>query len=257
MANRVIFGDWVKGIGFDKYDQAAFDRMRNCDITTEPGSLRPNFYLQKDTAKSVSTAYLTCISPAGSVYFFSKGGGDIFKYKADGTYADLTDNSNTTGHLGCKFFDGRIYYATATKLGRFDTDSDGNRDDNWRTFKHSDTTYKPMEVQNNILHIGDGNHVCSVNSSSVSSGFTTGADYAMTLESKHIVTNLKRYGFDLLIFTNAGTSTVEAGVFRWDTSSGSWSSEDYINEVGINFVVSSDNSDDVYICAGKDGNIYQ
>jgi hypothetical protein len=250
MAKRIIFDKWYGGIRQSKYDQGGFASLKNCDIFTEVGTVRCNNSLANNNA-GFTEPYLTALGQSGTMYFFSKTTGSIKKRVGSGVISSITSNSNTV-HLGCKYFDDKIYYATNLKLGRFNDGTEASRSDSWQSLNNTSggSLTKPMEIMNNILHIGNGKYMSTVNASSAYS------QEAMVFPSKSQSAALCRYGFDILNFTHAGSVIVEAGVFRWDTSSSSWSSEDYINENQTNFVITSDDSDLVFICAGLHGNIY-
>ena len=159
-----IFGNWWKGIGFSKYDTAFFDALTNADIISEVGSLKCNFGLKKDSGTTITEQCLQVVCPSGIIYFFSQSSGSIWKRSTVGTYSSVTANANGA-HAGCGFYNGYVYYAdNTTKLGRFNPDTEGNRNDSWKSFTNSGFP-RPMKVQNNILHIGDYNNVFTVNAS--------------------------------------------------------------------------------------------
>ena len=252
----IIFGNWYKGIGTSKYDQAYFDDFKNTDITTEVGTIRCNNAVIKESGTTITEAVLRCICPSGTTYFFSRTTGKIWKRSNAGVYSSITDNTTeTSGTLGARFYNGYVYFATKSYLGRFVPDTEGSRVDNYQTFTNKDSSFHPMTVQNLNLYIGDGNYVASVQYDSDSSTYIFNAN-ALDLESQHRITSLKNYGYDLLVFTGISSYISNSGVFRWDTYSSSWSSEDYIDEPYINFVITSDTTDVLFICAGTNGNIY-
>lgn len=251
MADKsIVFGNWWRGIGTSKYDVAYFADLSNADITTEVGTIRCQYALIKESGTTIDKACFRAVAPSGTTYFFSKSDGAIWKRSTSGTYSTVTANTNTTGHLGAHYYNGYIYYATALNLGRFVPDTEGSKNDDFGTFTNADPLYHPMTVKNLTLYVGDGNYVSSVN---VSDTFSPNA---LDLESQHRVTALREYGTDLLICTGISSYVSYSGVFRWDTYSDSWMTEDFINEAIINFIITSDTTDIVFICAGTSGNIY-
>jgi hypothetical protein len=254
----IIFGNWWRGQGTSKYDEAYFDDLTNADILTEVGTIRCNRSLVNDSDSSITSMMLMVPVPSGAVYMFSTTSGAIVRRDSVG-YTNLTDNTNTTGHIGCGFYNGYVYYATATKLGRFSLDSgdpidpENNRNDEFATFSVGDPLFHPMTVHNLKLFIGDGNKVVSVDNAD---GVNLCAMGAVGLESQFRITDLQRYGNDLLVLAGVSSYISNAGLFRWDTYSDSWTDEDYINEPYINYAIYSDTTDLVFISAGTEGNIY-
>ena len=188
----VIFGNWWRGIGTSKYDEAYFADIVNADILTEVGTIRCQRAIAKNSGTSVSDSMLRAVTPSGTTYYFSTTSGTIVKRSNSGTYSSVTANSNTTGHLGAGFYNGYVYYATATKLGRFVPETEGDRNDSFQTFAVGDPAFHPMTVHNLKLFVGDGNKVASIDSASAfnSSAMGTG------LESQYRITDIQRYGND-------------------------------------------------------------
>ena len=254
MATKIknpIFGNWWRGVGSSKYETAFFDDFRNADISSEVGTLKCNLALKKDSGTTITEKCFKVVCPSGTVYFFSKTTGKIWSRSTAGVYAVVTANSNTSGHKGCAYYNGYVYYAdSTTKLGRFVPDTLASRSDSWKTLANSNVP-RPMKVQNLILHIGDGKQIYTVNASSaVSSG-------ALVLEDYHTISAFHNYGYDLMVMTYTGGYKNRSGMFQWDTASVSWSAEWYIAEPGINFIIQTDRTDTFFIQAGTNGRIYQ
>lgn len=311
---------WYNGIGKSKNDMNGLHEMNLVDKDSELGALTCKNVLVLDSA----TPNEPCIEvdvPNGDIYLLSKTTGKVWLKTAAGAYSLKFTNINSTGHLGGKYFNGRLYYATATKLGVYvletaitmtiatpcvvtfaahglaaDTpiiflttgalptgitagttyyvksplagsfnvsataggaaiNTTGTQSGthtivipSWATFTAGDTAYKPMEEQNLSLFIGDGRYVSSV------SGSNAFLANSLDLPAQFRITALKAWQNDLAIGAFAGTSMVKTGIFRWNTYDPSWSNEDYIDEVGINCFMQSDNN--LFVLAGTVGNIY-
>ena len=237
-AKRIIYGTFSNGQGISKYDQSRF-QLLNADITTEVGTARCSLALKTETSSSVITEpCFQCVTKSGSVYFFSKTSGKIWKRDSSGNYSSITSNSYGASY-GCKFFDNWVYYFSQTKIGRFHTDGEANRADNYGSFIHGDDSYHPAEIINMQLFIGGGDNLLAVNTNGVVS-------VKLVLQAHMRITNLKAYGYDLLIFTMAGNQTQEGEVYRYDTASTTFSSEDSISSKGTCMVLGSDDSDRVF-----------
>ena len=246
-----IFGNWWRGIGNSKYDSGYFDSLNNADVVSEVGSLKCNLALIKESGAIITEACLRVVCPSGTIYFFSKTTGKIWSRSTAGVYAPITANANGSGHKGCCYYNGFVYYAdSTTKLGRFVPDTLASRSDSYKTLTNSGKP-RPMMVQNLILHIGDGKQIYTINAAGTTSSG------ALVLEDTNTISAFYNYGYDLLVFTYTGGYKNKAGMFRWDTASVSWSSEYYFAESGVNFVIATDRTDTIFICAGTLGNIYE
>jgi len=230
-----------------------FQTIVGCDIYTDPGFITGGFALTR--ADSVVDAL--CLSkvtiPNGDTFFGSSTSGKIWKCTPAGVVTLVHTNTNGA-ILGMGFFNGYLYYASATKLGRIAESpasseaSWSSQSDSWNTFTIGNTSYHPMVEQNLSLFIGDGKYVASVDSSGAFAG------NALDLQTQHVITVLFPYENDLVIGTIVGSSNNRSGLFRWDTYSNSWTVEDYVDEVGINCAIPSD--DVMFLQIGTAGNIY-
>jgi hypothetical protein len=152
------------------------------------------------------------------------------------------------------YFNGYLYYASSSKLGRIaeavasSEASWSSQNDSWATFTIGNTSYHPMIEQNLSLFIGDGKYIAAVDAASTFSG------NALDLQTQHVVTALVPYENDLVIGTIVSSYSNRSGLFRWDTYSNSWTTEDYVDEIGINCFINADET--VYISIGTVGNIY-
>lgn len=103
-------------------------RLLGFDIHSDPGVIKSNQALSKDSGGTVTEFVKTIIpSSDGNVYFFSSESGKIW-VKSGGSYAlayTTTPESGSAGCLGASEFDGYIYWATQDRLHRInvaDTD---------------------------------------------------------------------------------------------------------------------------------------
>ena len=112
----MIHDKWYNGIGKSKNDLNGFDEMNFVDKDTILGDLTCKIGLVLES----NTPNEPCIAvdvPSGDVYFLSRSSGKIWKRAiADGTYSLANTNANGA-HLGGRFYNGKLYYATAGQLG--------------------------------------------------------------------------------------------------------------------------------------------
>lgn len=238
------FTDFYKGITQGKRIVQGFDNLSNADVHTSLGELQCNLALTSESA----TPNEPCVrakSPIGDVYFFSKSSGKTWKRAvADGSYSLVNTNSNGA-HLGARYFDGYIYYATSTKLGRYNLDATWT--DNFGTFSIG-ASYKPMYEKNLSLFIGDGKYIASVDNAGTFSA------NALDIPEEHTVSALTGSSYDLLIGTIIGDNVNECGAFLWDTYSPSWTADDIIPDNGVNCFIDADGM--IFAQIGTSGWIY-
>ena len=235
---RIIYGKFSNGQGISKYDQSRFPLLSG-DITTEVGTARCSLALKVETNSSVITEpCFQCVTKSGSVYFFSKNSGKIWKRDIYGNYTSIGANGYGASY-GCLFFDNWVYYASITKIGRFHTDGEGSRNDGFGIFNNASAFTHPMAIINMQLFVADQQDLWAVN---------TNGNFSLklSLQAHQDITNLKAYGYDLLIYTMAGNSTLEGEIYRYDTASTTFSSEDSIKSNGTCVAISSDDSDRVF-----------
>lgn len=243
MPKNPIFGEFYKGETRSKYDQQGLDDTSNLDIHSELGSAQCQLALASEST-TPNEACISAIVPSGDVYFFSTTTGKTWKRAvADATYSLVNTNTNTA-HTGARYFNGKLYYWTATKVGHYDLASTWT--DTWQTLSNSNG--RGSAVLNLSLFIADGNDVSAVDSAG------TWSQSALDLETNWIITDMVAVGTDLLIGTVNTTSNGNSKVFLWDTYSPSWSVEDDVPEAGVNFFLPSDNV--VFAQCGSSGNFY-
>lgn len=221
------------------------------NIHDESGIMKLNQKLTRvtDTASAVDTLVKAIVSASnGSRYFFGANG-KVWKLTSGGTWSLLFTASpaaGAAGILGAREYQGYIYYAMQSRLGRFDIATE-TKADNWATFTNTNATYHPMAEVNQVLYIGDGRYVSQVDAGTFSAN-------ALDIQTPLVVSALGKVGTDLLIGTYVSSNVVGTQIFRWNTWSDSYSVSDEIPEVGINAFLSTDNR--IVVSAGTKGNLY-
>ena len=245
------YTDFYKGISKSKHDINGFDNLVNCDIHTELGSIRPQLALASEsTTPNENCIILTTTD--GTCFMFSKESGKIWKRTTGGVYSLVHTNTNGA-HAGANIFNGTIYYATTTKLGKQtealakSESSWTSEDDSFATFTNGGT-YKPSVEVGSGLYWGDDNYIAVVDSSGT---FT--AD-VLDLASEYSVSALAAEGKDLLIGTQIGSNVPKCKTFLWDRVSPSFTLEDTTPENGVNCFIVADNI--TFAQCGDAGNLY-
>ena len=230
--------------------------MVGVDVHSKPGAMTGSLAMTNADAGTAVVDAL-CASkvtlPNGNTFFGASTSGKIWKVTTAGVVSLV--HTNTQGNiLGMGFLNGQLYYACATKLGKIaeanasSESSWSSQNDSFGTFTNGNTSYHPMAEQNLSLFIGDGKYVAAVD------GAGTFSANALDLHAHHVVTALQPFENDILIGTIVGAYNNRSAIFRWDTYSDSWTTEDYVDEVGINCFIPAD--DTIFISIGTVGNIY-
>ena len=246
----MILSDFWKGESRSKYDQEGYDNTTNLDVHTEIGSARCQRALKSD-GNVVTEPCLSVVDVEGNIYFFSTTSGKIWKrLQSTGLTSLLTTNGNGQ-HYGCAYFNGAIYCATATKLGKLSLNPDSLAKD-FATLSADVSTapdMAPMYVLNLKLWIGARSYIDSVDSSGT---FTANA---LDLPANYLVSALTEDNSNLLIGTIIGGEVPHCRIFLWDTYSNSWTIEDDMPEIGVNCFLNVDN--EIYAQCGIAGQLYQ
>lgn len=239
---KSIYGEYWRGIsGLSKFDQLRFDSMVNCDIHSEVGLVQPQLALISDS-DTPNEACFSTIVPNGDVYFCSKSTGKIWKRAvADGTYSLVHTNANTA-HTGCRYFNGYLWYWTATKLGYY------NLDATWSDSFATGTGFRGSEEHANAMYLANDRYIARVDAANSFSA------NELSLPAQFKSTCLKSVGDDLIIGTYVGTNVSYCKVFLWNTVDTSWTYEDEIFEIGVNCFIILDNL--VLAQCGTEGRIF-
>ena len=243
------YNDFYNGIASSRHIQKGFDNISGADVHSDIGTVTAQVALASDATSGVPTeTCVQCTSPAGTVYFFSTTTGKVWKRATTGAYTSLTANANTTGHRGCRYYNGYIRYWTASKLGKFVIETEGSRNDSHGTFSNGNA-FGACE-ENLLLFINDGKYVASVNQSE------TFAANALDIPPQYTGTTIIPDGFtNILIGTIVGINIHSCRAFLWDTYSDSFTLSDEVPEIGINCFI---NCDDMILAqCGTEGNLYQ
>lgn len=221
--------------------------MIGFDIHSEVGVLKVNNRLVKESGSTVDDfikAMVACSD--GSTYMFGSTGSKIWSRAFDATYALEATASPNSGIHGAIEYQGYIYYAFGTtRLGRWQLGTAwSTRTDNWATFNNS-STYRPMQILNAVLYIGDGNQVAQVDAGVFSAN-------ALDIDAKYTVSCLGQMGTDLLLGTVTSDGSY-AQIFRWNTWSVSFTNSDPIIGNAIWAFLPMDNS---VMVIGSKGQIY-
>jgi hypothetical protein len=224
------YGEFYKGENTSRAEQSGFTATSNLDIHSEIGYASPQLALVSEST-TPNEACISAIVPTGDVYFFSTTTGKIWKRAVStGAYTLANTNANTA-HRGARYFNGKLYYWTATKLGHYDLATTWT--DSFATLANGNG--RGSAILNLSLFIADGNDISSVDNTG------TFAQSSLDLEVNYIITDIAAVGNDLLIGTLNSTSNGFCKAFLWDTYSSSWSYEDEVFEAGINCFIQTDN----------------
>jgi len=222
------------------------------DLHSESGVIKVNQKLTKESGSIVDDfvkASVPCSD--GSTYHFGSTNGKIWKRTSAGTWsleATAAPAAGAVGILDAKEYQGYIYYAMQSRLGRWQIGTAwSTRNDSWATFTNTDADWHPMKIVSMVLYIGDKNYVAQVDVATFSAN---ALDIAAPLRIK----SLGRLNTDLLIGTYVSDNVTETEIIRWNTWSVSFSTSDPIPEVGVNCFLDTDNN--VIVNAGTKGNLY-
>lgn len=228
MAEPVIYGQFFNGeSALGKLEQAKLYSTVNCDIHSETGMIMPQLAMESEST-TPNEACFSAIDNSGNMYFCSKTTGKIWKRTTSAVYSLIRTNANGA-HTGCQYFNGYLFYWTATELGTYDLASTYN--DSFAT----GTAFRGSAEHANALYIANGRWIARVDSANTFSATE------LVLPAQYLATCLKSLGDDLLIGTYVNTGVAYCKVFLWDTVSTSWTYEDEVFEVGINCFVQIDN----------------
>jgi len=228
--------------------------MIGFDIHSEVGILKVNQALTKESGTTVDDLINTGVACSdGKTYLFGSTNGKIWSRTSGGTYALEATASPAAGAIGilsAREYQGYIYYAMQSRLGRWQIGSAwSTRNDSWATFANGDVSWHPMLELNLVLYIGDAYYVAQVDAGVFSQQALT-----LSLPTECRAKCLGNLGTDLLVGTYVSSNIISTKIFRWNTWSVSFTSSDPIPEVGINAFIPTDNF--VIINAGTKGNLY-
>lgn len=234
--------------------QGSFSKgSKGIDIHTEPGILKSQYKLAKDSGTTVVDQILwSFVGTDGHTYYFGDAG-KCYKRTSAGVWSAPGDVSARV--CGACEYNDYIYVATSNKLKRV---AKGGGYDlsalaDWQTWTGAevDTSWHPMFVApDGTLYIGAGQYISSVNAAG------SWNNQALDLAANWAVRCLSWYGQMILIGASYSASVFNlSGIFRWDGISDSFFDPCLINSPSINAMISDGNL--VVFQAGNDGRIYQ
>lgn len=111
------YGEFYKGENISRAEQSGFTSTSNLNIHSEIGFASPQFALTSEST-TPNEACVSAIVPDGTTYFFSKSSGKIWKRTTAADWSLVATNINTS-HRGARYFNGKLYYWNASKLGYY------------------------------------------------------------------------------------------------------------------------------------------
>lgn len=230
MLNKPIqLGSWQNGLtSLGKLHQNKWLTLDNCEIHDETGIVTCQYAMESEST-TPNEPCVMAYDPSGNTYAASKTTGKIWKRTTAASWSLLHTNANTTGHMGIRYFNGYLFFWTATKLGYYDLNV--TYSDSFAT----GTAFREGIEANNALLIANGRYTARVDASNVFSA------NEFVVPAQFLQTCLKNIGDDVLIGTYVSTDVAYCKVFLWNTVSPSWTYEDEIFEVGVNCFIQLDN----------------
>ena len=226
-------------------DQVGFYSLKNADVHTELGTIKPSLALEADGTTVNEKAIILDLSN-GDILFFSTASGKV--WKKTGTTYSLVHTNTQGANRGAYLWQGYVYYATTGKLGRIteafasSETTWSSQNDSWGTFSKGGA-YKPFYEVGADLYIGDGSYLASVD---LTHNFIVDA---LDIPSKYTITSLMGYNNDILIGTTISATQNSCMIYGFNGYSPSWSYEDRVSERAINTFIEADNI--VLFQAGK------
>ena len=230
-----------------------FTSLSNVDVHSELGIAQCGFLPVKDGDPLVTEDTIGVVAPDASVYLLSKTSGKIWRRSNLGVYQSLTANVNATGHVGGGVYGDKVFYATATKLGKFNADTALSRDDNFGTFEIG-STVKPFLNTGIACYFGDDDQVASV-TETLAGGTFNFNDNAIDSRIDELITDLAPIGDDIAFSSYQGNAISKAAIRRWNQIASSYFTPDYLGERGISMLISSDSAN-ITFAISKSGKIY-
>lgn len=241
----IVYGQFYNGLsGLGKLEQNKWVTLENCDVHSDSGLIMPQYSMESEST-TPNEACFSAIVPNGDIYAVSKESGKIWKRTTATTWSLAHTNADTSGHRGSRYFNGYLWYWTATKLNYFDLSSTWSDD---TAHYATGTNFRGSCEANNTLLLGNGRTVARVDSTN-----TFSAD-EFPLPAQFTVTELINVGDDVLIGTYVSGDVAYCKVFLWDTVSTGWSYEDELFEIGVNCFLRLDNI--VVAQCGASGRFY-
>lgn len=205
----------------------AFTMTYKMDLYKNPGVMMTN-----NSENNIDTA-LSAVMGNEVVAIISVSSTKVFIFEGTAIYV-FNPFTNTTTTLGTAaseivqnayYFNGYIYFASATKLGRIDASTNAVTNA-WAAFTQSPTV-RPMVALDGVLYIGNGKYVALVDQTAAF------VDNALDFRTDLSVRALYGRGNELYIGLSSTLETAECLAVRWNTWSESFSVETIIPEDDI------------------------
>lgn len=225
-----VFSNFVAGEGISDKDENGFDVTQNIDATSDLGVAKCQYAFKVSNSVVTEPCYMAQ-DVSGNIYYFSSTSGNIWKFTLSSGVTALVRTNGYGAHFSAKFFNGDVHYSTRNQVGRYDIATD-TWNDSFGTLQNG-ADYHPMEIVNNILHVGDGKDVASAQ---INGSYN---ESALDVETDHQVSALINDNSYLLTGTTVSSNIVTAKAYYWDTYSSSWTIEDEV--VSICFFFRSEN----------------
>ena len=229
------------------------------DLFSTPGVVKAAQSMVKDSGVIITDfCQWKILASDGNQYWFADTG-NVYKRTTTGVWSKCYDDSAAI--LGAEEFDGYIYWATATALHRITT-ALASSEATWSTLDVGDvfpatlttSSWHPMVKSGLYLFIGNATQFATVDDVGAFKANGTQEVTFAGLPHNHLIKCLAKFGIDIIAGTQIDSSTTSARVFRWDTVSPTYNSDDDIPEIGVNAFIVDDNY--VYAQCGLSGNIY-
>lgn len=237
----------------------SFYKLTGLDMHSQPGIIQAEQAMAKISSTTVDELCKVAVNSSnGAQYWFSADSGKVWEKTSGGTVRLVHTTTPAAGEakcLGAAEYQGRIYWATQSRLHYITVANAGNNDwtsdavEDFATFGVTDDTYHPMYAHpvQLILYIGDGNQLAQVEN-------TTFSANALDIKTPLRIKSVGQIGTDVLLGTYVADNVTQTEIIRWNGYSVSFTSADPIPEIGINAFLQADNM--VLVSAGTAGNIY-
>ena len=233
--NILRFKNWSGGLSDSVYRgiEGSFAKGTGLDIHSEPGLLKVNQKLKKDSGTIVLDLVKFQVKASdGNNYFFGDTG-KIYKRTVEGVWSTPQVNANG-GCLGAEEHKDYIYYASATKLGRFGPLSGSPTwTDSWATFLNGNTVSHFMlkSEKHDELFICDGKDIACVDDTS------TFLNTVLDLKETYVAKFLIPYDINILIGADNGRKT---RLFWWDGVDVTWMDDKIFSQTPIQLLMDAE-----------------